>query len=135
MKLIKGFLLLNAVAWLFYGIYCLLQPALLTELTGMQITTPTAVTEVRAMYGGVQMAIGVVCLLALFNPGLLRPALVMLTFVMAGLALARTLGLLLDGSTTGYVLGAIAFEAVFAGLSGLCLRRVSHLPVAAVAHG
>ena len=54
----KGFLILTTVVWVPYGLMCFLDPAALAESTGVVASTPTASTEIRAMYGGLQIAIG-----------------------------------------------------------------------------
>ena len=52
------FLLLSALLWLPYGIYCWLHPSALAEAAGVAFQSPTGSTELRAMYGGLQAALG-----------------------------------------------------------------------------
>ena len=49
------FLLLSALLWLPYGIYCWLHPSYLAEAAGVVFQGST---ELRAMYGGLQAALG-----------------------------------------------------------------------------
>ena len=114
MKLAKPFLILNAVAWLPWGITCLINPALLAELTGLAMTSPTAITEVRTMYGGVQTSVGLFCLLGAIYSTLTRPALGMVAFIFAGLAVGRVAGFAIDLSGSEYTYGAMGFEIVAA---------------------
>lgn len=117
MKSVKIYLFLSALSWLPYGLYCLFNPSLLTELAGITMTSATAVTEIRAMYGGVQIAVGVICLVALFNILMIRPALATMAFVLSGLAVSRAIGLVVDGSATEYTIGALVFETLFAAVT------------------
>jgi hypothetical protein len=52
------FLGLSALIWLPYGLLCFFQPAGLAESAGVTFTNATGATELRAMYGGLQAAIG-----------------------------------------------------------------------------
>lgn len=125
------FLGLSVVIWLPYGLFCFFQPGFLTEAAGLGLGSTTASTEVRAMYGGLQAGIGVLALAALFRPGLVRPALLAIAFLTGGLALGRIGGALLDGSTSGYTLGAIGFELFCVVTASLLQSRVA--PEAATA--
>ena len=68
----RGFLIFSAIIWLPYGLYCFFQPGSLAEAAGVVATIPTATTELRAMYGGLQMAIGALALVSLARPRLAR---------------------------------------------------------------
>lgn len=117
MKLAKLFLLINLILWLPYGVLCLINPAMLSEFTGIAMTTATAATEIRAMYGGMQSAIGLICLFGLINQNMMRPALAMVMFAFCGVALARLVGFLVDSSGSEYTYGALGFEIVGAVIS------------------
>ncbi len=117
MKLVKAFLLLNVVMWLPYGIACLVNPSILAGFTGISMTTATAVTEIRAMYGGMQSAIGLICLFGLISTKMVRPALAMVAFAFCGIAIARVMGLAIDSSGSEYTYGAVGFEIVGAIIS------------------
>ena len=119
------FLGLSALIWLPYGILCFLQPELLAGdgSAGLVAATATGSTELRAMYGGLQAAIGVLVGLAVFRPGLVQPALLTTAFLTTGLAVARLSGALIDGGFSGYTLGALGFEILSACVAWWLLRR------------
>ncbi|MBM4269524.1 MAG: DUF4345 domain-containing protein [Deltaproteobacteria bacterium] len=119
------FLFVNALAWLPYGLFCLAQPGFLAEAAGVAATTPTGTTELRAMYGGLQAAIGVLALLAALRGDLLRTALTAIGFLTAGLFLGRLFGAVVDGGWSGYTAGGLAFESALAVLSFALLRQQS----------
>jgi hypothetical protein len=85
--------------------------------------TPDGCTELRAMSGGLPSAIGVLVLLATVRPGLVRPAVTTLAFLLPGLAAARLLGLALDGSWSAYTASGLAFEIAGSVLALALVRR------------
>jgi hypothetical protein len=117
------FLALSALIWLPYGIFCLFQPGYLAEAAGVVATTPTGTTELRAMYGGLQAAIGALALVACLRPSLRRTALVTLVVLTAGLGSARLIGLALDGGFTAYTGAGLGLEWTTVLLGRWILRR------------
>lgn len=122
---VRIFLAFNALIWLPYGVFCLLQPGYLDGAAGLAASSPTAATEIRAMYGGLQAAIGCFALTALIRTAWARPALLMLAFLCSGLLLGRLFGLVADGGISGYTAGGLGFEVANASLALLLLRRSS----------
>jgi hypothetical protein len=116
------FLAANVLIWLPYGLYCLARPDLLHEVAGVAATSATGSTELRAMYGGLQAAIGALALAALARRDLERTALVTLAFLGAGLFSARAYGALVEGGLSGYTIGALALESSLTVLSIWLLR-------------
>ena len=86
-------------------------------------TDTGATTEVRAMYGGLQAAIGCLTLGGLLRASLVRPALLTVAFLTTGLASTRLAGVLIDGSFSSYTAGGLGFEIVSALAALLLLRR------------
>ena len=123
----RVFLAANALLWLPYGLYCLAQPHMLAEVAGVTATSPTGATELRAMYGGLQAAIGVLALAAALRRDLQRTALVTLAFLAGGLFSARALGALVDGGLSAYTIGALVLEVGLTVLSVGFLRTVPRL--------
>jgi len=119
------FLAVNALLWLPYGLYCLAQPGFLGDAAtaGVVATTPTGTTELRAMYGGLQAAIGALALMATRRDDLVRTALIALGFLAAGLFSARVVGALVDGGLSSYTVGALVLESALTVLSIALLRR------------
>ena len=106
------FLIATAIIFLPYGIMCFVKPGMLSEAAGVSAVSSTGTTELRAMYGGLQGAIGVLAIAAFFIPSLVDPFLVALITVSAGLLFARIAGLIIDGGFTGYTGMALGFETV-----------------------
>jgi hypothetical protein len=119
------FLGLSALLWLPYGLYCLLEPGSLDAAAGVTFRSATGSTELRAMYGGLQAALGVLAALAVVRPALVRPALVAFGFLTGGLATGRLLGVALDGGFSSYTAMALALEIPSALFAWLLLRRAA----------
>ncbi len=121
---IRWFFLAETLVWLPYGIYLLLAPGALGEIAAISAASPTGTTELRAMYGGLQAALGVLCATALGLEGMRNPALTTLLFLATGLATARLYGLSADGGLSVYTGFAIVFEILTAtGAAWFKLRR------------
>jgi len=119
----KSFLVVSALIWLPYGILCFFQPGFLEGVAGVKALSVTANIELRAMYGGLQSAIGVLAALAVMREDLRRPALLTLGFLTAGLGLSRLSGAALDGEISLYTGSAIAFELISAAVAAWILSR------------
>ena len=104
------FLALCAALWLPYGLLCLANPGSLAEAAGVVATSATGTIELRAMYGGLQAAVGALALLGALRPAFAPHALLALGALAAGLALARTASAAAAGSFEGYTLGALGLE-------------------------
>src|SRR5262245_2750404 len=113
---VQIFLTLSGLGWLLYGIYCFLVPGSLAEAAGVVAQSPTATTELRAMYGGLQAAIGVLALFGAARGDLRRTALLTIGFITAGLGTTRLLGVILDGGISAYTVMGLIFEFGSAGL-------------------
>ena len=120
---VRLFLGFNALLWLPYGVFCAFVPSFLEGAAGLAAASPTGTTEIRAMYGGLQAAIGAFALLAVVRPALRRPALLMLAFLCTGLGSARLLGVGIDAAPSAYTVSVLGFEFVSAGLAWWLVSR------------
>jgi hypothetical protein len=111
-------LALSAVIWLPYGVYCFFAPDALAGIAGVTAGSTTGSIELRAMYGGLQLAIGALAGAGALRAALERPALVALAFLCAGLFLARTAGALFEGELSAYTASGLVFELGSALLVG-----------------
>ena len=118
----RVFLGLSVLVWLPYGVFCFLNPGFLGEAAGVSYRTPTGATELRAMYGGLQISIGLLAGAALVRTELTRTALTALLFLTAGLGTARLLGVILDGGLSAYTASGLVFEGVCAVTAFFLLR-------------
>ena len=94
----------NAAIWLPWGITCLLMPGVLSgeaipDFAVFDLGNAVARTEVIAMYGGLQIAIGLLALVAIFRPDHRPTALLFYVMAMSCFSLARLYGLRVTDSS------------------------------------
>ena len=121
----KIYLAISVLIWLPYGLYCAFSPEYLEGAAGVMATTPTGTTEIRAMYGGLQASIGMMCAAALARADLARFAVFALAFLTSGLFLVRFAGFLIDGSASEYTNGVLVFEGTYSLISIMLFRRTA----------
>lgn len=105
------------------GVYFLIWPVKGAAVLGITIGHPVGVADIRAVYGGLDLATGfLICIGALYD---LRSGLMVQTFAFGGLLLGRLIGQILDQPASDLALILIAIEAAGfgAGLFGLHLLR------------
>lgn len=97
MKFAKGFLLINSVLFVFFGLSFIFAPSYFTHLfTGGAFTTSSAAIDVRATYGGLGVGLGVWLLLCVKEH--IRLGILGCIVVLASIVLGRVVGLVLDES-------------------------------------
>ena len=118
MQYIKSYLIFNLLVWLPWGLSCIFNLTSIEEIIGVTSINASGSTDIRAMYGGFQTAVGLMAALALYNRAYFPKFVFALAFLGSCLALSRSFGLIVDGSASVYTFGVLAFE-VFAGVSGI----------------
>ncbi|HKY90095.1 MAG TPA: DUF4345 family protein [Nevskiaceae bacterium] len=119
------FLWISGAGWLGYGLYCLVQPSFLASAAGVTSTSATGLIELRAMYGGVQTAVGVFTLIAAMNARWRAGVLLGLTCIYFGLCTTRTGSAVAAGDFSSYTVGALAFEWTCALLALWLFRKTA----------
>ncbi|MCH2186489.1 DUF4345 family protein [Myxococcota bacterium] len=122
MNLGSAWLGINGVVFLGYGVVCLFTPSMPADYAGIALSTSSGETEIRAMYGGLQAALGAFLIFCALSSGRQAEGLRTMTVLIGGLALGRALGLLLDG-LTAYNVYALAYEASAALVALWALRQ------------
>jgi hypothetical protein len=120
-KIVLGF---TGVVFAVYGVYCAADPDALAEITGLAFARPDGHTEVRAMYGGLQAGFGLFLIYAVAKPALRVPALQLMLFVFAALAICRLIGISITGADS-YNAGAVAYELLTTAFVAAALRGES----------
>ncbi|KAA1193242.1 DUF4345 domain-containing protein [Pseudohalioglobus sediminis] len=120
----KILLVVSGLIFTGYGTACLMNPQLPADLAGLAIVSGDGFAELGAMYGGLQLGVGLFCLLCAALPVYTRPGLTLLCMGIGCLALARLVSAWdADWMVGGYTWGALAYEVVTAVLAGVALRR------------
>lgn len=92
------------------GVWLIVAPQWVEIFYGIKMTTPMAVSEMRAVFGGMMLGVGLVVLWLDLLRHDLDAASGVLVFVTAGLLVARAVGIVLDGFPTGPVRNETFFE-------------------------
>ncbi|MDY0006995.1 MAG: DUF4345 family protein [Spongiibacteraceae bacterium] len=118
----RAFLVVNGLLLAGYGIWCFSNPLVLQEYARLVQNTASAMVEVRAMYGGLQLMVGLLLLSCGLHVAYARMGLAVSAVCFLGLAPARLAGVLQWG-LDDYNLGALIYETVCVVLSLLFLAR------------
>ena len=117
MRLMVILLRINAALFFVFGIGFIFAPAVLAQfVTGAAPALPTALTDMRATYGGMALGIGIFFAYTTWVQRGVYEAVIGAVLVMLGLALGRTLGIVIDGSPNKMMHLLLAAEILFATL-------------------
>jgi hypothetical protein len=106
----RAYLIVAGLMWVVYGIYLAAVPQVLSSTAGVAATTLTGLIELRAMYGGLEIAVGAFALTAAWVPGMLRSGLLAMGFACAGLGVTRLLSATVAGEFSTYTRQGLALE-------------------------
>jgi len=104
------FLFVAGLMWLAYGIYMLMAPGALAATAGVGALNSTGTIELRAMYGGLEGAVGLLALWGAFAAGLRRAGLAALAFTCTGLGATRLVNAILAGEFSTYTKQGLCLE-------------------------
>jgi Domain of unknown function (DUF4345) len=113
---------LGGLSFLGFGGACLFWPESLLAGVGVATTTLEAQVEVRSMYGGLELGLGIL-LLNCFVPARQRFGLLLSIASFGGLGLARLINMLALGVSTPFLLFALIWELLIALLALLALKQ------------
>lgn len=121
----RFYLAVSALAFVLIGLNTFHDPVAAMAGLELQPRSVSALNEVRANYGGLQITIGLVLLAGVLKAAWLRPALWVSAAVTGGLVAGRVVSIALDGMPNKAVTGFFCLEIV-AGMIALAL--LSRLP-------
>jgi hypothetical protein len=117
-------LLLGGGAVFLIGARSLAAPQAAVQPFGIVLSGPSALSEIRASFGGMHLGVGSFILAGIFVTSLRRAALLLLLLYMAGLAVGRLVSATLDGAPSLLVWLLLGAELVFAtfAAAGLAVK-------------
>jgi hypothetical protein len=128
----RVWLVLIGFVALAFGAAYLVAPTLLTDQTGFRDLSAEALTDVRATYGGLQIALGVFLLWSSAQAMRHRTGLLLIAITFLALAACRGIGLLIDGDWTVAMVSAFFIEAATFVITIVLLSRGRSEPSAAL---
>jgi hypothetical protein len=125
MKFGRTIVWINCCLFVGFGLGFVFAPeALAALITGAAPATPSAMTDMRATYGGMALGLAFIFGLCAKNEGSVRLGVQGVFAVMAALAVARVLGMLLDGTPNTFMFVLLLAEVVMAFLALFALRQI-----------
>ena len=116
-------LVLGGLGFVIFGVAMSVAPQAVMASIGWQIPDGVPTTEVRAFYGGLELALGVLLLAAARNPAYRRAGLILGGVSYGLVGLTRAAGMLIDGTGGGFLWGALATELGLAALFAYAWTR------------
>jgi len=113
---------LGGLGFLGFAMAFLFAPDATLASAGMAMTGPGASAELRAFYGGAELALGGLIVAWALRPARRRDALLLTFVAYAAIGGCRALGIALAGATTPFLTFALATELTLAVLAGAGLR-------------
>lgn len=113
-------LAISAAVFLGGGLLFLVDPELVSRV-GIRLEGPDARNDFRAVYGGIEIGLGVFLALCLRGEGRVHIGLVLGALVFAAMVLSRAYSVVLDGAPSSFVWWLTAFEAAGGGLCATAL--------------
>ena len=116
-RLTQLFLLLSGIGFMLIGVNTFRDPV--AAMAGVELGVPSisALNEIRASYGGLQIGIGLLLISAALMTWLTRPALLALSLVTGGLVVGRLMSMMIDGMP--------ARKRSLSGVEGLVQANIS----------
>ncbi len=119
----KALVWITGLFFVVYGIAFTLLPVEMAKLVvGGSPDTASGIIDMRATYGGMSIAVGVVILMLGLRPGMLSTGLLIIAVVLLGLATGRIVGIVMDGNPNTVMYAYLVAELVGGGLA-LLLRK------------
>ena len=115
---------LSGLCFLGFGLAFLVAPLETLAAAGVAAEGAIAATELRAFYGGVEVALGGLILACALRPERRRDGLWLTLACYGAIGLARVAGMAIDGSDSFFLRFAAATEIAFALASAHALRRI-----------
>lgn len=115
---------LSAFIYAAFGAAFLVAPVPMAATVGIQLPEPSAVIDVRATYGGFELGLAAFLTWCLAAPERLRTGLMAAALTVAGFAVARLIGIPIDGAPRQAIFVALALEVTGVVLSVLALWQL-----------
>ena len=111
--IINIFLLITAVIYGGLGGWALLDPASFVDEVGLTINSNLGSSEIRSVYGGINLLIGLFAFAVLFQSKHEELFMKILIFVILGILLGRAVSLIFGELNSAFLWGFTAFELVW----------------------
>ena len=107
---------LHGLMFLFFGIIFLIDPVKSSEFIYLKLLSVAAKVEITAMYGGLNLGLGLFFLICVSKKELLKAGLLSSALVLLGLGLTRSVAILSYGSTERMMIFFAIVEIIWGSL-------------------
>ncbi len=114
---------LSSLVFLAIGVAFLFWPVAMGRTVEIELTTPTALIDFRATYGGFVLAVGIFFAWCAAKPEWIKAGLAAQALILAGFGFTRGIGMLIAGSTRPLLVWLLVAELVGTGLGLYCYLR------------
>ena len=113
MMITKIFLVITAIIYGGLGGWALIDPVSFVDEVGLTINSNLGSSEIRSVYGGINLLIGLFALAAVFQSKHEELFMKILIFVIMGILLGRIVSLIFGELNSAFLWGFTAFEVVW----------------------
>jgi len=106
------YLLACAGCFFYFGFGFLLFPTTFCAAIDIELTSPTAITDIRATYGGFEIGLAVFLCFCARQPTFHGAGLLVTACAVGGFGAGRLFGIIMDGSTVPLMVGFTILEIV-----------------------
>src|SRR5436190_17388135 len=123
----KIFLGLMTLAFCKTGIESLIDPQAVLAQVGIVLDNPSALSSMRAVYGGLHLVIGLFCFWGIFKTQ--ETPLIFVLLYTVGFIAGRLSGILVDGAPNSFVMTWLITEMVAGAMAGYSLYLLRKVPL------
>ncbi len=122
MKFAKIFILINALVFFIYGLLFLIFPVESSNwVVDTSPSTSSGLIDMRATYGGLAIAVGIIFYLLASKPSTIKIGLISVTVTLAAMALGRFIGIVIDTNPNPNMYIYLTLEIVFAVMGAIVI--------------
>jgi len=123
MKFAKVLVILTAIIFIGYGILFMFSPInMLRWVAESEVTSSSAVIDIRATYGGMSLAVGFILFMLSRRSQTLGLGLASTFVLMLGMAIGRSIGILLDQDANNMMYIYLGLELSVVVISGYLIK-------------
>ena len=115
------------LGFLAFGVAYLVDPHGMMSMVGVELDSASGAADVRAIYGGLEIGVGLFLLACARQDSWIPPGLLASAYAFSLVGGARLVGIVRDQATDGMTFAALAIEVVCAGISAFAYRSQSSL--------
>ncbi len=123
--LTKAFIALNVLVFVSFGLVFIFAPVYFASTVEIELSSPTALADFRAIYGGLSLSVGLFFALGLFRPALVLPVLWLIAASSLALALSRFYSVIASGTPALPIFAFAALELVAFAIGAWLYSRES----------